>query len=50
MKLKEIGRSSTATAIFLVSMTLLTTTVVSIPPAMAQGKADPPIGLFGKPK
>jgi hypothetical protein len=37
-------------AIFLVSMTLLTTTiVVSIPPATAQGKADPPIGLFGNP-
>jgi hypothetical protein len=52
MKLRK-RRNSKATSfatIFLMLMTLLTiTTVVSIPTARAQGKADPPIGLFGNP-
>jgi len=47
-------RNSTAVgfaAMSLILMTLLATTtiVASIPRANAQGKADPPIGLFGNP-
>jgi len=53
MRLRK-GRNSKArchAVIFLVSITLVitTTTVVSIPPAMTQGKADPPIRLSGNP-
>jgi hypothetical protein len=52
MRLRK-GRTSKETclaAIVLVVITLvITTAVVSTPPAMAQGKADPPIGLFGNP-
>ena len=52
MKLRKRGNymATCYSTIFLMLMTLLTiTTVISIPPTTAQGKADPPIGLFGNP-